>query len=168
VKISFAQAVPVPPARAMAAYATPAFFEGRPPKDHIHVIGVVGHSVDEAAHRAVMEVRFAFRGPVSPAVRRVIDHQKMSWITKTTVFLDENRSEWVVLPEHYPDRLTASGRYVFAADGGDPERTVISVEGDLKVHVPLVGGTVERVIVSGLRSYIADEVTSIADLGLTG
>ena len=38
------------------------------------------------------------------------------------------------------------------------------MEGDLKVRVPLVGGTVERVIVSGLTSYIEAEVQEIPGL----
>jgi len=31
------------------------------------------------------------------------------------------------------------------------------------VHVPIVGRSVERVIVSGLREYLEDEVASIPD-----
>ncbi|MBV8461917.1 MAG: DUF2505 family protein, partial [Acidimicrobiales bacterium] len=42
--------------------------------------------------------------------------------------------------------------------------TVVVVDGELKVHVPIVGRSVERVIVSDLRAYIADEVSSIPDL----
>jgi hypothetical protein len=37
------------------------------------------------------------------------------------------------------------------------------VAGDLKVRVPIVGRSVERVIVSGLQAYIADEVARIPD-----
>ena len=36
-----------------------------------------------------------------------------------------------------------------------------SFEGELKIHVPIVGRSVERVIVSGLRDYVHDEVVSI-------
>ncbi len=38
------------------------------------------------------------------------------------------------------------------------------MEGDLKVHVPIVGGTVEKVIVSGLRKYLEAEVADIPSL----
>ncbi len=69
-----------------------------------------------------------------------------------------------VLPDHYPDRLTAPRRLPLRAGPDGPDSTVVHVEGDLKVHVPIVGRTVERVIVSGLRAYIEDEVTSIPDL----
>jgi len=63
-----------------------------------------------------------------------------------------------------PDRLTASGTYRFEEGPDGPASTLVRVEGDLKVRVPLVGGTVERVIVSGLRSYIEAEVNEIPGL----
>ncbi len=40
----------------------------------------------------------------------------------------------------------------------------MQVEGELKVHVPIVGRSVEKVIVTDLRQYIADEVAGIPDL----
>jgi hypothetical protein len=145
----------------MAAYGSPAFFEGRETRDDIAVLEVVRH--DDTGSRILLEVRFAFQGAVSPAVRAVVDHKKMSWVTRTEVRPDDRRSNWEVLPDHYPDRLTASGSYRFEDGPDGPASTLITVDGNLKVHVPLVGGRVERVIVSGLRRYIADEVTSIPD-----
>jgi hypothetical protein len=163
VKIDIAEPVAVTPAQAIAAYGDPSFYDGRATRDDIAVLGVANHEV--LADRVLIEVHFQFQGTVSSAVRRVIDHTKMSWITRTELFPEELRSTWTVLPDHYPDRLTASGQYRFEEGADGPESAVVRVHGDLRVHVPLVGGTVERVIVSGLRSYIRDEVTSIPDMG---
>jgi hypothetical protein len=159
VKIAVAAPVAVPPSEAMAAYGSPAFYEDRGVRDDIAVLGVVDHEDDGT--RVVLEVHFAFVGSVSGAVRRVVDPAKLSWITRTEIFPDEARSSWEVLPDYYPDRLTASGTYRFDEGPDGPLSTVVRVDGDLKVRVPLVGGTVERVIVSGLRSYIEDEVREI-------
>ncbi len=159
-KISIAAPTAVPPEVAVAAYGSPAFYEGRITRDDIAVLGVVDH--EDHGSRVVMEVHFAFVGSVSGAVRRVIDPAKMSWITRTEIFPEERRSAWEVLPDHYPDRLRAGGTYRFDEGPDGPLSTTVRVEGDLKVHVPLVGGTVERVIVSGLRSYIEREVQDIA------
>jgi len=115
---------------------------------------------DDRGDHTLIEVRFAFTGSVSPAARRVINPSKMSWITRTEVRRSEGRTHWTVLPDHYPDRLSASGSYRFEPGG---EGTVVTVDGDLKVHVPIVGRSVERVIVSGLARYIEDEVASISD-----
>jgi hypothetical protein len=108
-------------------------------------------------------VRFAFTGSVSPAVRAVVDPGKMSWITQTEILLAERRSSWVVLPDHYPDRLSASGTYRFEEGETGPGSCVVEVEGDLRVRVPIVGRSVEKVIVGDLRAYIAEEVAGVAD-----
>jgi len=151
----------VSPAQAIAAYGSPAFYTGRPERDDIAVLGVVRH--DDAGERVLIEVRFAFTGSLSSAVRAVIDPAKLSWVTRTEVRPAEARTDWVVLPDHYPDRLSASGSYRFAPAGG-PDSTAVAVEGDLKVHVPIVGRSVERAIASGLSRYIEDEVASIQSL----
>ena len=160
-KFAIRQAVAVPPARAMAAYGSPTFYEGRPARDDIAVRDVVRH--EATGDRVLLEVRFSFTGSVSPAVRAVIDPAKMSWITRTEILLAEDRSSWVVLPDHYPDRLSASGVYRFEVGDAGLGTCDVEVEGELKVRVPIVGRSVEKVIVGDLRAYIADEVAGIAD-----
>jgi hypothetical protein len=161
-KISIDQQVDVSPAAAVAAYGNPAFYEGRPSRDNISVVEVVSH--EDSGARVLIQVRFNFTGSISSAVRAVVDPSKMSWVTRTEVLKDERRTNWEVLPDNYPDRLTASGSYHFIDGDNGPDSAVIKVEGDLKVHFPIVGRTVERVIVSGLRKYIAAEVASLPDV----
>jgi len=160
-KISIEQAVPVPPARVMALYATPAFYENRPTRDDIAVREVVRH--EDTGTEAVVEVRFAFTGSVSGAVRAVVDPARLSWVTRMVVIPGEARATWHVVPDHYGDRLTASGTYRFSP--GPPSApdtsTVVRVEGDLRIHVPIVGRSVERTLVTDLHRYIEDEVSSL-------
>jgi hypothetical protein len=105
VKFTVARAVAVPPAQVMAAYGSVDFYQGRPTRDDIAVLGVVDHEVGPTG-TVVVEVHYAFRGSVSPAVRRVIDPAKMSWITRTELHADEDRGQgratWAVLPDYYP------------------------------------------------------------------
>jgi hypothetical protein len=161
VKISVEQAVAVSPAQAIAAYGSVEFYEGRPPHDDIAILGVVGH--EDTGSRVVIEVHYAFRGSVSSAVRRVVDPAKMSWITRTEIHPDEGRATWEILPDYYPDRLSSDGVYGFRPGPDGPASTVVTVQGELKVRVPIVGRSVERVIVSGLRRYIEAEVASLPD-----
>jgi hypothetical protein len=156
-KISVVQAVGVTPAQAMAAYGSVDFYEGR---DDIAVLGVVDH--EDFGSRVVVEVHYAFRGSVSSAVRAVVDPARLSWITRTEIDEDEGKATWEILPDYYPDRLRSSGVYRFEPEAGATS-TVVTVEGDLKVRVAVVGRSVERVIVSGLRRYIEAEVASIPD-----
>ena len=108
-KIAIEQAVGVAPARALAAYASPTFYENRPTRDDIEVRGVLRH--EDGGAEALIEVRFAFTGSVSAAVRAVVDPARLSWVTRTVVVPAEGRAAWEVLPDHYADRLTASGSY---------------------------------------------------------
>jgi hypothetical protein len=166
VRFAFEESVPVPPALVMAAYGSPAFYEGRPTRDNIALLGVVRH--EDSGPTVLIEVQYAFTGSVSAAARRVIDPTKMSWVTRTVIYPDENRTSWEVLPDHYSDRLTSAGSHRFrGADADSRAATLVSVEGELKVHVPIVGRSVERVIASGLRAYVADEVAEIPDFRQT-
>ncbi len=68
-----------------------------------------------------------------------------------------------MLPDHYPDRLSARGLYRFEEGDDGPGTCDVEVEGDLRVRVPIVGRSVEKVIAGDLRAYIVDEVIGIAD-----
>jgi Protein of unknown function (DUF2505) len=161
VRFSIGQSVAVPPAVAVAAYANPAFYEGREPSGNISLIEVVSHQSDGSTAR--IEVRYKFTGQVSSAVRAVIDPAKMSWITRTEIDTEQRHSSFTVLPDHYPDRLDCSGTFDFAEGTTGPDSSVITIEGDLKVHVFLVSRTVEQLIVSGLRTYLAAEVATLPE-----
>lgn len=156
------QAVAVTPPVVIAAYGSPDFYRGRSPREDIEVREVVDYR--DAGSQVLIAVRFAFTGSVSPAVRAVVDPGKLSWVTRTEIFPAEARSAWRIFPDHYPDRLRASGTYRFV-EGQSTGSTLVHVDGDLSVHVPIVGRSVERVIVSDLRHYIEDEVASIPDSG---
>jgi Protein of unknown function (DUF2505) len=159
VRFSIGQSVAVSPGVAVAAYANPAFYEGRVPSGNISLIEVVSHHDDGT--KARMEVRYKFTGSVSSAVRAVVDPAKMSWITRTDIDKEQHRSTFTVLPDHYPDRLDCSGTFDFGPGTTGPDSSVITIEGDLKVHVFLVSRTVEQLIVSGLRTYLGAEVATL-------
>ena len=158
---SFDQDIDVSVETALRAYGTPSFYEGRPTVDNISVLEVVDHQ--DRGDRSVIEVRFRFVGSVSPAVRAVVDPAKMSWITRSEILPEEGRMTFTILPDHYPDRLTSHGEHCFVS-GAAPDTAIVTVEGELSVHVPLVGRSVEKVIVSGVRSYIADEMAGLPDV----
>jgi hypothetical protein len=153
---SIGQSVAVSPEAAVAAYGTPAFYENRPAAGDISLVEVVDH--EDAAERARIEVRYKFTGSVSSAVRAVIDPAKMSWVTRTDIDKAQRATTFTVLPDHYPDRLECRGTFHFTEGSSGPESCVVTVAGDLKVHVFLVSRTVEQLIVSGLRTYLAAEM----------
>jgi hypothetical protein len=161
-KFSIGQNVAVAPDVAVAAYANPAFYEDRAQSGDIALVEVVSHQDTGGPHTRI-EVRYKFIGSVSSAVRAVIDPAKMSWVTRTEIDKAQGRTSFTVLPDHYPDRLECRGTFTFTEGASGPGTTVVTVEGDLKVHVFLVGGKVEQLIVSGLRTYLQAEIATLPD-----
>ncbi len=92
------------------------------------------------ATRAVLRVHYRFTADLPSAATRVIDPRKLTWVEETTYDLAARTSRSKLLPDHYPDRLTASAVARFTEAGTGTERRI---EGDLKVRMPLVGGKVE-------------------------
>jgi hypothetical protein len=104
-------------------------------------------------------VRFRFTGHIAPAVRAVLDPNKLVWVQESTVHHHNHRTTFTMKPEHYGSRLDCSGSYVF--EPGPDGTTVQRVTGRVKVHFPLVGGAVEKAIVNGLREHIQSEATIV-------
>jgi hypothetical protein len=161
VKFSIGQNVAVAPEAAVAAYGNPAFYEDRAPSGDISLVEVVSH--ENTGTTARIEVRYQFTGSVSSAVRAVIDPAKISWVTRTDIDKAQRCTTFTVLPDYYPDRLDCSGTFTFAEAASGPQGTVITIAGDLKVHVFLVGRTVEQLIVTGLRNYLEAEISTLPE-----
>ncbi len=102
-----------------------------------------------------LEVRHRFTGHLSPAVAKVVDPTKLTWIEHTIHHLSRLEVEFRLAPDNYADRLRASGRCLHRAEG-DISRRVVT--GDVVVSgIPLLGKAVERAIVSGLQQHLAAE-----------
>jgi hypothetical protein len=101
-------------------------------------------------------IRYHFTGELSRAVTKMIDPSRLSWVEESEHDLAAHRSEHRILPDHYADRLQASYSARLEPDGDD-SRTRRVVSGMVKVRMPLVGGRVEKAIVSGLEEYATAE-----------
>lgn len=99
-------------------------------------------------------VRYRFTGDLSPAVTSVLDREKFTWVNEHTYDLANARASFRIVPEHYADRLRCGGTEQFHRIA---EGTNRRVEAELQVRWPLVGGLVERAIVSGLKEHLAEE-----------
>ena len=139
-----------------AAYADPALYGALPETAKLGRPEVVGHEVDGS--RVVLEVRYRFQGELSSAVRAVVDPGRLTWVERTTHDLEQRTTTFVLLPDHYPDRLSSRGQLRVEADGTGSRRRG---DGELKVRAPLVGGTVERTLVGDLRQHLAAEAQAV-------
>lgn len=105
-----------------------------------------------------LRIQYRFVAELSPAVTAVVDPAKLTWVEESVHDLAARTVTVRLVPDHYRDRLRASGAYRYEADG---DATVRRVEGDLKVKALLVAGAVERAIVSGLEEHLRSEVAVV-------
>lgn len=124
-------------------------------------IEVLAHEADDAVAR--LRVRYRFIGDLPAAVTAVIDPDRLTWVQDSIHDLTTGSTRFRLVPDHYPDRLKASGNYLVVATGSGARRIV---SGELKVRAPLVAGRVEAAIVSGLEEYLTAEAPAVdAHLG---
>ena len=109
---------------------------------------------EQRGTQLTLHVRYAFVGELSGAVRRVVDPARLTWVEESTVDLASHTASFRIVPDHYASMLRCAGTSELVATGSGSVRTT---EGDLRVSVPLVGGRVERAIVSGLEEHAAAE-----------
>src|SRR5688500_5069783 len=105
-------------------------------------------------------IRLRFTAPLSSAVTAVIDPARLTWVDDATYDLAAHTAEHRIVPDNYADRLACTYRVVLTAVDGHTQRTL---DGEIKVRMPLVGGKVERAIVSGLEEHAAAEAALIDD-----
>jgi hypothetical protein len=102
----------------------------------------------------VQRTHYRFTGALAPAVTRVIDPKKVTWVDEVTYDVVARHATFTIVPDHYVNKLTCSGSYEFTERESTTVRRVV---GDLRVRVPLVGKVVERTIVSGLEEHLTTE-----------
>jgi len=139
------------------AYASRQLYEGLQGLPKLGRPDVIERVVDGDVVR--LQIRYRFVGDLSPAVTAVIDPGKLTWVEHSTHDLVRRSVAYRLVPDHYPDRLQSSGTCAVAPDGAGA--AVRTVRGRLKVRALVVGGTVERAIVSGLREYLQAEAGAV-------
>lgn len=113
------------------------------------------------------EIRYRFAGHLSPAVTAVIDPDRLTWVEESQTDRATHVTQWVIRPDHYADRLRCSGTFTLTGEGDGPRgsgsgTTTRIAEGELKVSFPLVGGRVEKAIVSGMQEHAQAEAVALA------
>lgn len=109
--------------------------------------------------RVFRRVHYKFTAELNAAVTAVVDPDRLTWVEESEHDYSTHMTTWRIVPEHYENRLTCTG--TFRLVGTTPDLTLRHTEADVKVHFPLVGGRVEKAIVSGLREHAVDEERTV-------
>jgi hypothetical protein len=156
VRFDLTQRFAAPASTVARAYADPELYPrlvGLPKLGHVEVID---HRSDGETAR--LRVRYGFTGDLPPAVTAVVDPRRLTWIQDSTHDLASGRTTFRLIPDHYPDRLTASGTTTVEPEG---EGTRRRIAGELRVRAMLVAHKVEQAIVSGLAEYLEAEAPTV-------
>lgn len=151
-KFTLDQALPGSVDEVLAAFTDPAFLASVGKLANVGAPQVLDQERDGDVVR--QRVRYRFTGDLSPAVTSVLDRDKFTWVVEHDVDLARHQAAFRIVPEHYGDRLRCEGteRFHRIAEGANRH-----IEAELKVRWPIVGGLVERAIVSGLKEHLAEE-----------
>ena len=151
------QALPGSVDEVLAAFTDPAFLARVGQQAKVGAPEVLGQERDGTVVR--QRVRYRFTGPLSTTVERVIDRRRLVWVDEHEYDLAGAAATFRIIPEHYGDRLRCHGTERFTATATGTNR---NVEAELTVRWPLVGGLVERAIVSGLQEHLAEEARMVS------
>lgn len=99
-------------------------------------------------HTVHQRVRYLFTADLSGAVRRVVDPDKLTWVEDSTSDLSVHTASYRIEPDNYANLLAGTYEATTTPNGTATRRVAT---GHVKVHVPLVGGKVEKAIVDGLQ-----------------
>ena len=111
-------------------------------------------SCERTDDQVVLELGYRFIDHLSGAVTAVVDRDKLTWREITTFDLAAATSTTRFAPDNYADRLSCTISCAYVSDDAG---TIRRITGDIKVKMLLVGGQVERAIVSGISEHLTEE-----------
>jgi len=108
-----------------------------------------------------LRVRYAFTGVLSPPLSAVVEPARLTWVEESTLDRRTHRTEFHVVPDHYPGRLRCAGTIELHDDGHGGARRI--AEGTLEVGIPVLGGKVERAVVEALVAQAATQARVVGE-----
>jgi hypothetical protein len=103
-------------------------------------------------------VHMVFAGTLDAIGRRIVGKQQIAW--DQTITIDRGgHTGSLTLSSKVRVKVSADCRFRFEALDGNRCRETLS--GEIKVHVPLVGGKVESVLGPGIRKSLDEQAASV-------
>ncbi len=110
---------------------------------------LISRDIGNGKIRRVVKVAPAREIPAAAA--KVLGSSKIEYTETVDYVFGSGRGQWSTVSSVMTDKVDSRGTVAFAQSGGQVVRTV---EGDVTVKLPFLGGTVEKFIVSDVeKSY---------------
>ncbi|HEY9559084.1 MAG TPA: DUF2505 family protein [Acidimicrobiales bacterium] len=155
-RFSVAQVFATDADRVCAAMASEELYRSMPELPKLSQPEVLARHEDDGTVELL--IRYRFDGDLSSAARAVLDPSRLSWVERSVHEVAGRSGSFTMEPDHYGDRFRCTGTFRYDETG---EGCVRHIEGDLRVRAPLVAGTVERAIISGLREHLEHQAPAI-------
>jgi Protein of unknown function (DUF2505) len=106
-----------------------------------------------------IHLRFTYTGRLDPIARRVVGHDHVTWVQRLVVDAATSSAALTVAPEIGVVPVTCTGTFTMhEADGDQCLRTL---DGELRVKVPVIGGRAERSLAPGITRRLDLEATAL-------
>lgn len=151
-KFSITQSFEAPVTAVVALYANPDFLASLPPTAGLDTPRLLSH--DHGDTTVTLRWQHRYIGDLPGGAHRFVDPDKLTWTETTVVNLGDATASTSLTPDAYRDLIKTS---VSTRFDGHPNHTTRTVDGSLRVRIPLVGNRAERVIVEGLTDYLDQE-----------
>jgi hypothetical protein len=112
---------------------------------------------DQGDHVDV-RVRFTYTGKLDPIARRIVGHDHVSWVQQLGIDRASQSCSLQVVPETGPVPVSCTGTFVLSAEGAGCVRTL---DGDLRIRVPLIGSRAERALAPGIMRRLDLEAVAL-------
>jgi hypothetical protein len=117
-------------------------------------------SRDDAGATVTLRVKYEYTGGLDALAKRVLRAGEVTWTQETTLDRRIHRTDFRVVPDVYPDRFRCGGAMQLQSQG---EATVRTIDGELRIKVPIFSGRAEGLIMPGLRSRMNREAELLAE-----
>lgn len=139
----------------MALLVDPAFHHGLQLPDLV-LLDVLESGTDDDG--AVLCLRYEFVGHLDAVAHRLLGDRRLTWLQELRLDM-ASRTGWLTFAaEADPRRLHGRAAVTMRPCDGSSERTI---DGDLVVALPLVGGMAERRVVPGLLRRLDIEAAAV-------
>jgi hypothetical protein len=105
-----------------------------------------------------VRVRFTYTGKLDPIARRIVGHDHVSWIQQLGIHRASRSCALQVVPETGPVPVSCTGMFVLRVEGAGCVRTL---DGDLRIRVPLIGARAERSLAPGIMRRLDLEALAL-------
>jgi hypothetical protein len=118
---------------------------------------VIETRIDGTKHTLVL--RYEFVGSLDPIVHKLLAGHKLTWLQ--TLVLDTNTGAGTLTFAFEGDAKRLSGDATITLTATTPDRTHQHTSGELRVRVPMLGGSAERRIVPGVVARLDVEAEAL-------